>query len=115
VVRMCLLLAADAPIGRILAGRLPRPVIARPGLRIPLTVFDPGRLRVGMQALVYRGQEVVVRAVVEDIGAEISARVTHTQAPEVSLDVSARVQFAEATLVSLKGAVTATAKPERIF
>jgi len=102
VVRMCLLLAADAPIGRILAGRLPRPAVVRPGVRIPLTAFEPAKLRVGMQALIYRGVDVVARAVVEDIGSEISARVVHTQTAEVSLDVSTRVQFADAGQVSLK-------------
>jgi hypothetical protein len=101
VVRMCLLLAADAPIGRILAGRLPRPAVARPGVRIPLTAFDPGRLRVGMHALIYSGPQVLVRAVVEDIGGEISARVVQTAAAEVSLGVEARVQFAEAEHVAL--------------
>jgi hypothetical protein len=107
VVRMCLLLAADAPIGRIVAGRLPRPVVARPGIRIPLTVFDPSRVRLGMHALVYRGSDVVARAVVEDIGSEISARVIQTQTAEVSLGVESRVQFAEAATVSL--AATANA------
>ncbi|HEX2724974.1 MAG TPA: hypothetical protein VHN20_04040, partial [Beijerinckiaceae bacterium] len=101
VVRMALLLAADAPIGRILAGRLPRPTLARPGLRIPLTAFDPAKLRIGMQALIHSGPEVVVRAVVEDIGNEISARVTHTATAEVSLGLDARVQFAETAQVSL--------------
>jgi hypothetical protein len=101
VVRMCLLLAADAPIGRIIAGRLPRPTVARPGVRIPLTAFDTGRLRVGMQALVYSGPQVLVRAVVEDIGSEISARVIQTATTEVNLGVDARVQFAETAQVSL--------------
>ena len=54
VVRMCLLLASHAPVGRIIAGRLPRPITVRPGVRLPLTAFDPTRLRVGMEALVYR-------------------------------------------------------------
>ena len=101
IVRMCLLLAADAPIGRIIAGRLPRPTVARPGVRIPLTAFDTGRLRVGMQALVYSGPQVLVRAVVEDIGSEISARVIQTATTEVNLGVDARVQFAETAQVSL--------------
>ena len=101
IVRMCLLLAADAPIGRILAGRLPRPTVARPGVRIPLTAFDAGRLRVGMQALIYSGSQVLVRAVVEDIGSEISARVIQTATTEVNLGVDARVQFAETAQVSL--------------
>ncbi|MGZ8228725.1 MAG: hypothetical protein ACXWUS_03665 [Burkholderiales bacterium] len=104
VVRMCLLLASEAPIGRILTGRLPRPVVVRPGVRIPLTAFDPARLRVGMHALVYRGDQVAARAVVEDIGSEISARVIHTQTAEVSFDVDARVQFAEAEQVTLRQA-----------
>jgi hypothetical protein len=101
IVRMALLLASDAPVGRILAGRLPRPAVVRPGVRIPLTVFDPSRLRLGMHALIYRGPDVVARAVVEDIGSEIAARVIHTQTAEVSLSIDARVQFAEATRVSL--------------
>ena len=101
VVRMCLLLAADAPIGRILAGRLPRPMVVRPGVRLPLTAFDPARLRVGMHALIYQGPQVLARAVVEDIGSEVAARVVHTAAAEVNLGVDVRVQFAEATQVSL--------------
>jgi hypothetical protein len=101
VVRMCLLLASDAPVGRIIAGRLPRPVTVRPGVRLPLTAFDPGRLRVGMEALVYRQSSVVARAVVEDIGAsEIAARVIHTAQPQVDLDVDVRVQFGAATALS---------------
>jgi hypothetical protein len=109
VIRMCLLLAADAPIGRILAGRLPRPVVARPGVRIPLTAFDPSRLRVGMHALIYRGGDLVARAVVEDIGSEISAHVVYTASAEVSLDVQARVHFAEAALVSVTNPATGRA------
>lgn len=101
VVRMCLLLASHAPIGRILAGRLPRPVLARPGLRIPLLALDPARLRVGMQALVYRAEHVIARAVVEDLGAEVSARVIQVEGPEQSLAETDRVQFADAASVSL--------------
>jgi hypothetical protein len=102
VIRMCLLLASHAPVGRIIAGRLARPVTARPGVRIPLTVFEPAKLRLGMQAVVYRGINVVARALVEDIGAtEISARVIHTSTSQVELDGEARVQFAEAEQVSL--------------
>jgi hypothetical protein len=101
VIRMCLLLAADAPIGRIIAGRLPRPAVARPGVRIPLTAFDPGKLRIGMQALIYSGPQVLVRATVEDIGSEVSVRVTHTATAEVNLGADARVQFSQAAQVTL--------------
>jgi hypothetical protein len=81
--------------------------VARPGARIPLTAFDAGKLRVGMHALVYRDEEVVARAVVEDIGSEISARVVYTQKAEESLDVLSRVQFADAAQVSVKRAPAA--------
>lgn len=97
LVRMCLLLASHAPIGRIIAGRLPRPVTARPGLRIALAALEPGRLRIGMQALIHRNGTLVARAVVEDLGdEEISARVIHTVAASEALDDSAQVQFTEA-------------------
>lgn len=108
IVRMCLLLASHAPVGRIIAGRLPRPVTARPGLRIPLVALDPTRLRIGMQALIYRADRVVARAVVEDLGAgEASARVIHTEEASIELDTGMRVQFAEANTVSLHAAANA--------
>lgn len=101
VVRMTLLLASHAPVGRIIAGRLPRPVTARPGLRIPLIAFDPSHLRVGMQALMYRADAIVARAVVEDLGqGEASGRVTYTASASVELDEAVRVQFAPAASVS---------------
>jgi hypothetical protein len=108
IVRMCLLLASHAPVGRIIAGRLPRPVTVRPGVRLPLTAFEPSKLRVGMEALVYRQSSVVARALVEDIGAsEIAARVVHTAQPQVDLDVNVRVQFGAATTLSRTAATRA--------
>ena len=102
IVRMCLLLASHAPVGRIIAGRLPRPITVRPGVRLPVTAFDASKLRVGMEALVYRESSVVARAIVEDIGAsEIATRVVHTAQPQVDLDVNVRVQFSPAKAVSL--------------
>lgn len=103
VVRMCLLLASHAPVDRIIAGRLKQPVTGvQPGVRLPLTVFDPSRLRVGMQALMVRAGSVVARATVEDIGAaEVSARVFHTTTAKVDLGDDVRVQFSDAAAVSL--------------
>ncbi len=102
VVRMCLLLASHAPVDRIIAGRMARPVTARPGVRIPLTVFEPARLRVGMTALIYRDGEIKARATVEDIGlGEVSARVVHTSAATVDLDDKVRIQFTAAATVSV--------------
>jgi hypothetical protein len=110
VVRMCLLLASHAPVGRIIAGRLPRPITVRPGVRLPVTAFDATKLRVGMEALVYRESNVVARAVVEDIGAsEIATRVIHTAQPQVDLDVNVRVQFGAARSMSLAQASKPTA------
>ena len=104
VVRMCILLASHAPVGRIIAGRLPRPVTARPGLRIPLLPLDPGTVRVGMQAVVYRAGAIVARAVVEDVGTgEASARVTYTSRTSVELDETVRVHFAQAAALSMGG------------
>jgi hypothetical protein len=101
MVRMCLLLASHAPIGRIVTGRLPRPVRAKPGVYIPLQAIEPKRLRVGMEAMVYRDNALVARARVEDIGqAEASARVTYTSETEIELDERVRVQFTEASSVS---------------
>jgi len=107
LVRMALLLASHAPVGRIIAGRLPRPVPAvRPGQRIPLIALEPGaKLRVGMQAVVYRANEVVARALVEDIGqGEVSARVLYTAAAQVDLAADMRVHFDSAAVVSASAA-----------
>ncbi len=101
VVRMCLLLASHAPVDRIISGRLPRPVTARPGLRIPLIPIDASKLRVGMQAVVYSANQIVARALVEDVGgAEISARVVQTSAASVELNETMRVQFADPASIS---------------
>jgi len=111
VVRMCLLLASHAPVGRIIAGRVPRPVTARAGWVIPLVPILPSRLRVGMQALVYRADAIVARAVVEDLGqGEASARVTHAAGGSVELDENVRVHFAEAGAVGFALAASAAGR-----
>ena len=106
VVRMCLLLASHAPVDRIVTGRLARPVTGvSPGIRIPLTVLDPSKLRVGMQALMYRGESVIARAVVKDLGQlEVSAQVIHTAAAKVDLGDDVRVHFDDAAMISLNAA-----------
>ena len=102
VVRMCLLLASHAPVGRIVTGRLLRPVMAvRPGIRIPLVSLEPAKTRIGMQAIVYRAQQVVARAVIEDIGpTELSARVIYTSANDIDLSTDVCVHFDAAEVVS---------------
>jgi hypothetical protein len=106
VVRMCLLLASHAPVDRIVTGRLARPVTGvSPGIRIPLRVLDAAPVRVGMQAVLYRGDAVVARAVVEDLAAlEVSAHVIHTATAKVDLGDDVRVHFDDAAMLSLKPA-----------
>ncbi len=102
VVRMALLLASHAPVGRIVAGRLPRPATAvRVGSRIPLTALDNSRLRVGMQAMIYKGNTLMARATVEDVGqGEVSARLVHTSSVQIDLDTDVRVHFDQAKVLS---------------
>ena len=102
VVRMALLLASHAPVGRIVAGRLPRPATAvRVGSRIPLTALDSSRLRVGMQAMIYKGNTLMARAMVEDVGqGEVSARLVHTSSVQIDLDTDVRVHFDQAKVLS---------------
>jgi len=103
VVRMSLLLASHAPVDRIVQGRMAQPTPGvSPGVRIPLTVLDPTRLRVGMQALLYRNDTLVARATVEDLGPQgVAARVIHTAQAKVDLGDDVRVHFDTAAMVSL--------------
>ena len=103
VVRMCLLLASDAPVDRIIAGRMTRPVTGvAVGVHIPLTVLDSTPLRVGMQALMYQDNAVVARALVDDVGpAGASARVIQTASATVDLGNDVRVHFDDSAAVSL--------------
>jgi hypothetical protein len=104
VVRMCLLLACHAPVDRIVSGCMARPIIgAAVGLRIPLLVQEPARVRIGMHALLYRGADLIGRAVVADIGPqEISAQLIQTAGDKVELGTDVRVHFDNAAAVSLK-------------
>ena len=107
LVRICLLLASHAPVGRIVAGRLPRPQTGvRPGSRIPLVALEAtAPLRVGMHALLYRADQLIARAVVEDVGSgEASARLIHTATAQVDLGTDVRVHFASATVASASSA-----------
>jgi hypothetical protein len=96
LVRVCLLLASHAPIGQIVAGRVAKPQKATPGGRITLRPFDLPKVKIGMQALLYSGAQIVARAVVDDLGdAEVSAQVVHAEGGSVQLAESMSVHFAE--------------------
>lgn len=104
LVHMTLLLASHAPVNRILAGRLPEPVTARPGIRLPIRVTDALRLRVGMQALIYQGERVVARATVEDVaGSTAAATVLQVEGDAVALAAETRVHFVDAASPAAMG------------
>lgn len=97
LVHMCLLLASHAPVNRIISGRLPAPVTAVPGIRLPIRVADGLKLRVGMQALVYQADRVVARARVDDLAStEVSTTVLQVQGSRLELAAETRVQFVAA-------------------
>ncbi len=70
VVRVALLLASHEPVNEILAGYVPKPVVATVGGTVDVQV-DPTRIRVGMQALLGtvdpKTATASAHAVVEDI------------------------------------------------
>jgi len=96
LLRMCLLLASHAPINRIVAGRVPAAITAKPGIRLPIAVAPGLRPRIGMQALVYKLDKVVARARVDDLGSgEVSATVLQVEGGSVDLAAETRVQLVE--------------------
>ena len=106
VVRICLLLASHAPIDRIVSGRLPAPASAVPGLRLPIRVTEPAKLRIGMQALLYKGERVVARATVNDLGGgEVAATVVQVEGGRVEFAAETRVHFVDAASPLAMGAV----------
>ncbi len=112
LVRVCILLASHAPVNRIVAGRVQRDVVARPGGRIELAALDVTQVAVGMQVVLFEQDKVVARAVVEDLAAgQVAARVTAVAAvdadgkaaPSVTLKAGAFAQFASAALTLGRG------------
>jgi hypothetical protein len=95
MVRVCMLLAAHAPVKRIISARIRRPVPAVVNTRLDIEI-DPKVTRIGMQVLVHAPatQTLLARAVVEDLADGVAtARITHAPAgPSVTLDASLRVQ-----------------------
>ena len=97
LVRVCLLMASHAPVGRLIAGRLLRPVRARPGAMVPLKPVQAAPLHLGMEALLMKGNRVVARAVLEDVGREESrARLISLEGEDQDLGDDVRVQFTTA-------------------
>lgn len=99
LVRLCLLLASHAPVNRIIAGHIPRPLPVQPGIRIPIHPVNPELVRVGMEFHVWQASRLVASGLVEDLrDREVSARVDTVDASTRTLDTSMRVQFIPAAL-----------------
>jgi hypothetical protein len=97
LVRVCLLMAAHAPVDRVIPARLVAPVPARPGARLDLAL-DIRLARIGQVALV-RGQanSIIARAVVEDLADGIArARITESFQPTVTIAAGVRIELSEA-------------------
>ncbi len=96
LVRICLLLASHAPVKQLIAGHVPRPVVVRPGVLVPIKPLDPNLVRVGMEFHVWQASTVVARGLVEDLrDGEVSARVNDvtTGTTTTTIDQTMRVQF----------------------
>lgn len=96
LVRVCILLASHAPVGRIIAGHVETPTPVEPDRMLPIRI-DPARVRIGMIALVMVKDTVVARGVVEDLGDQRAlARITSAAKSGVVLQSGDSVRFVEA-------------------
>jgi hypothetical protein len=99
LVRICILLAAQAPVDRIIAARLLAPAPARVGGNLDLGV-DISVARVGMTALIRdTNAQPIAHAVVEDLGQDVArARIVRTFQSVTSIGVTARVEVTDAAI-----------------
>ena len=96
LVRVCLLMAAHAPVDRIIPARLIAPAPARIGGRLSL-VIDASLVRIGMTALIRDGDaSVIAHAVVEDIGDGVAhTRITKTFRAVETITQAARIDLTD--------------------
>ncbi len=99
LVRICLLLASQAPVKSLIAGHVPRPLPVRPGLLFPVRPFHPSLVKVGMEVHIWQADKLVAQARVEDMGdGEVSARMVKLHSDATTLDETMKVQFVPAAL-----------------
>jgi hypothetical protein len=107
LVRVCVLLAAHAPVKRIISARLRRPAPAVPGAVLDLAV-DPKHARVGLQVLVHaaKTKEIIARGVVHDMHAQgVIAHITQVMTAQVmQIDASMQVQLQQGPALSTPAA-----------
>ncbi len=94
LVRVSLLLASEAPVDQLIAGKLRKPVTIRPGSSIKLDA-DISKVFVGMPVMFYQGNQLAARAIVQDMDAAgVAATITETQNATVDLGIdTTQVQF----------------------
>lgn len=99
LIRVCLLMAAHAPVDRIIPARLVAPVPARIGIGLDLAV-DVRLARVGMTALI-RGadNQPIAHALIEDLADGIArARITRTFQQVATISTTVRVDLSHIKL-----------------
>ena len=70
--------------------------LVKRGADVALRPFDLAKVKIGMQAMLYVGAQIVARAVVDDLGdTDVSAQVVHAEGGTVQLAESMTVHFAE--------------------
>ncbi|WP_319575207.1 hypothetical protein [uncultured Desulfobacter sp.] len=99
LVRVCILLAAHAPVSTIIKGYVSEPSSGKVGDVIDVAV-NQGIVKIGMTATVMTQQSLVVQGVVTDVGAG-AARIKVTQTkdgkPDFSIDQGAQIKFVPET------------------
>ncbi|MFL5496203.1 MAG: hypothetical protein ACJ8DC_17595 [Gemmatimonadales bacterium] len=96
LVRSCLLLASHSPVDQLITGHVHQDTPILVGGRIQVTSPSPA-VRVGMNVLLYKGADVIARAVVEDFAAGVAAARIVTAARAETLAQGARAQFTAAS------------------
>ncbi|MCC6875770.1 MAG: hypothetical protein IT378_15795 [Sandaracinaceae bacterium] len=96
VLRVAILLASHAPVGRIVQGHVMEPTPVAPDKPIRVRI-DPALVRVGMSAIVTVGGTATLRAIVEDLAdLHVVARVVSVPQPGLTLASGEAVRFVEA-------------------
>lgn len=99
LIRVCLLMAAHAPVDRLIPARLVAPTPARIGVNMDLAL-DSRLARVGMMAVV-RGidQQPIAHAIVENLEDGITrARITRAFQSMATIPITARIELTRAFL-----------------
>ena len=99
LVRVCLLMAAHAPVDKIIPAHLVAPVPAKIGTRL-LLALDVTRVRKGMTTLIRNERDQIVsHAVVEEISAgRVQASITKILAPITTVTSAMRFQMVAGTV-----------------